>query len=153
MAHTYRDIPGAGSKLSMEVGYASVEIPGVSEINWDGFKRGMRTPTPLSATAAVKKPGMPDFGQLKTKCFFDPNDSTHQAIRDSLTASAASKSANLDSFTLAYADGFATPAHVLITGFVADFSHASGDAETGTWAADLTIEVVTAVFTAGAPAE
>lgn len=151
MPHTYKDIPGAGSKLSIELGYAMTEIPGVSEINWDGFKRGMRTPTPLSAVAAVKKPGMPDFGQLKTKCFFDPNDPTHQALRDSLTESAAAKSANLDSFDLEYPDGLTTSAHVSITGFVSDFSHSSGDAETGTWAADLTIEVVTAAFTAGIP--
>lgn len=153
MAHTYRDVPAAGSKLSMMIDYAYVEIPGNGEISWDGFKRGMRTPTPLSALAAVKKPGMPNLGQLKCKCFFDPNDTTHKALRDSLLATAAAKSAALDQFKLEYADGFATPANVVLTGFVSDFSHASGEAETGTWTADLTVEVITATFNAGSPAE
>lgn len=153
MPHVYKDLPGAGSVLSIEIGSTMTEILGVSEINHDGFKRGMRTPTPLSALAAVKKPGMPDFGQLKCKWFYDPNEATHQDIRDSLLESAAEASANLRSFKLEYPDGFTTPAHVLFDGFVSDLSMASGDAETGTWTADLTIEVVTAEFVAGSPLE
>ncbi len=154
MAHTYRDLPAAGTTLYLEIGYAYTEIPGATDISWEGFKRGVRTPTPLSALAVVKKPGMSDFGQVKCKVYFDPNETTHQDIRDRLLDSAATASANLDNWKLEYADGFATPAHATFTGFVSEFSHSATDPETGTMTADLTIEVSgQPTFVDGAPPE
>lgn len=146
----YNDIPAAGTKLQIMIGYTYTDIPGATEISWEGLKRAVRNPTHLLSPAVVKKPGMPDFGQIKCKVNYDPNNEVHIEIRDKLLESAAVASAALDEFKLIYADGFATPAEAEVVGFISDFSHASGEAEAGTFTADLTIEVseITA-FTAG----
>lgn len=141
MPHTYRDMPSAGTTLEVEIGYAFTVIPGATDINWDGFKRSVRNPTHLLSPAVVKKPGMPDFGQIKSKVFYDPNNVVHQFLRDRLLQTAEDASAQLDSFRLTYSDGFVTSAFAEVEGFVSDFSHAMTDPETGTATADLTIEV------------
>ena len=74
-------------------------------------------------------------------------------VASMMSPPAAEKSAALDEFKFEYADGFDTPGHALITGFVSTFSHASGDVETGTWTADMRIEVTEAEFVDGSPAE
>lgn len=155
MAHSYRDTPSAGTELQIDLGDGYVTIPGASEWSVDGFKRGVRSPTLLSSTHVVKKPGMPDMGQLKGKVYFDPNDATHQAIRARLQESAADAYADHDLFKLIYGgDGFATPANDTFEGFVSEFSISATDPETGTITADMTIEIVTVpVFNAGSPSE
>ncbi len=154
MAHTYRDLPSAGTILQLMFGYAFTDVPGVTDISIEGFKRGVRSPTLLTSPAVVKKPGMPDFGQLKCKVYYDPNDLTHQHIRSQLLETAAAASANLDDWKMIYADGFATPANVEFTGFVSDFSTSATDPETGTVTADMTIEItVVTAFNAGTPTE
>jgi hypothetical protein len=154
MAHSYRDLPSAGTKLQLEVGYALADVPGVTDISIDGFKRGVRTPTLLTSPAVVKKPGMLNFGTLKSKVFYDPNDITHQDMITRLTESAAVASANLDNWKIIFADGFATPANWEFTGFISDFSMSATDPETGSVTADMSVEItdVTA-FNAGTPAE
>lgn len=139
MPHSYTDIPGAGTTLQLKISASYVDIPGASDISWDGLKRGVRNPTALTSPSVVKKPGMTDYGQVKCKVFLDPNDSTHQAVRDKLTVVAAD--ATIDDWKLIYADGGMTPAEATFKGFVSEFSHASGEPETGTMTADLTIEV------------
>lgn len=154
MAHEYRDMPSAGTTLEIMIGYSLVEIPGLTDVNHDGYSRAVRSPTHLKSLAVAKKPGMPNFGQVTGKVFYDPNDATHQAIRDKLLESAAVASAALDSFVLTWADGFPTPSTMEFTGFVSNFSVAATDAETGTVTADLTVEVVEIDdFTDGAPPE
>jgi hypothetical protein len=154
MAHTYRDLPAAGTRLQLEVGYAFVDVPGVTDISIDGFKRGVRTPTLLISPAVVKKPGMPNFGTLKCKVYYDPNDATHQDMIQRLTESAATASANLDNWKIIYADGFATPANWEFEGFISDFSMSATDPETGTVTADTSIEVTDiSAFNAGTPTE
>ncbi len=154
MAHTYRDLPAAGTTLQLEIGYSFVDVPGCTDISIDGFKRGVRTPTLLTSPAVVKKPGMPNFGTLKCKVFYDPNDTTHQDMISRLTETAAVASANLDSWKIIYPDGFATPANWEFDGFISDFSLSATDPETGTITADMSVEVtdITA-FNAGAPTE
>lgn len=154
MAHTYRDLPSAGTKLSIDLGYGYTEIEGLTDITWDGFQRGVRTPTKLTSTAKQKKPGMPDFGQIKGKLYYDPNDTTHQALRDRNLLTAAEYSAALDDFQLEYADGYDTPANAQVIGFVSTFSTSFTDPETGTETVDFTVEVteITA-FNDGSPAE
>jgi hypothetical protein len=153
MAHTYTDLPGAGTTLQIKISSTFTTIPGCTDLSWDGFKRGERNATYLTSAAVVRKPGMPDYGSFKCKCFYDPNDTTHIAIVAKLLQSAATQSAALDDFKLIYADGFSTPANVTFSGFVSDFSQATGDPETGTLTADLTVTISSvAAFTAGAPA-
>jgi hypothetical protein len=154
MAHTYRDLPGSGTTLQMKISSTYTTIPGCTDLSWDGYKRGERNTTTLTSTAVVRKPGLTDYGTIKCKCFYDPNDSTHQAIVAKLSQTAAVQSATLEEWKLIYADGFSTPANVTFTGFVSDFSIASGDPETGTITADLTVTISTvAAITAGAPTE
>jgi hypothetical protein len=154
MAHSYRDLPSAGSALELETGYAFSPIPGLTDISHEDFKRNIRTPTLLTSPAVVKKPGMPDFGTVKAKCFFDPNDTTHKHLRSQMLLDAATASANLDNWKFVYADGYATPANFEFTGFVSNFSESASDPETGTLTADLevTITEITA-FNDGSPAE
>jgi len=154
MAHTYRDLPAAGTTLQLEVGYAFEDVPGCTDISIDGFKRGVRTPTLLTSPAVVKKPGMPNFGTLKCKVFYDPNDTIHQELVSDLTETAAEASANLKNWKIIWADGFDVPANWEFTGFISDFSASATDPETGTVTADTSIEVtdITA-FNAGTPTE
>lgn len=154
MAHTYRDLPAAGTSLEIEIGYSFTAIPGLTDISHEDFKRNIRTPTLLTSPAVVKKPGMPDYGSIKAKCYFDPNDTTHQHLRAQMLLTAAAASAALDSWKFIYADGYATPADFEFTGFVSNFSEAATDPETGTLTADLEV-TITAItdFNAGSPAE
>jgi hypothetical protein len=154
MAHIYRDLPAAGTRLQLETGYAFADVPGVTDISIDGFKRGVRSPTLLTSPAVVKKPGMPNFGTLKCKVFYDPNDATHQDMITRLTESAAVASANLDSWKIIYPDGFTTPANWEFQGFVSDFSLSATDPETGSLTADMSVEISDITgFVAGLPAE
>jgi hypothetical protein len=144
MAHTYRDLPSAGTTLSMwleSYDTAFEVIPGTTDISWEGLKRGVRNATPLSALMVVKRPGMPDPGQLKGKVFYDPNEPTHQHIMSRILESAPDASAQVDKFQIEYADGFTTPANVQFQGFFSEFSQSFTDPETGTATADMTIEV------------
>jgi hypothetical protein len=146
---SYNDTPAAGSKLSIQIASVMTEIPGLSEVNWDGLKRAVRNVSVLSSTSSQKKPGLPDLGQIKGKVNFDPNDATHKALRNRITMSAAAYTAALDTFELEYADGFDTHAKVTLVGFVSEFGHGSGTVEDGTWSGDLTIEINSAVFADG----
>ena len=155
MPHVYRDIPAAGTILQLAVTYGDfVDIPGATDISVDGFKRGVRTPTLLTSPAVVKKPGMPDFGQIKCKVYYDPNDTIHQDLIQRLTETAAAASAAIDSWKIIWADGFTTPANWEFLGFISEFATAATDPETGTVTADTTIEIqeITA-FNAGLPLE
>lgn len=155
MPHVYRDIPSAGTILQLEITYGSfVDIPGATDISVDGFKRGIRTPTLLTSPAVVKKPGMPDFGELKCKVYYDPNDTTHQALITRLTETAAVASAAIDSWKLIWADGFMTPANWEFLGFISEFSISATDPETGTVTADTTISITAiTAFNPGEPTE
>lgn len=154
MSHAYRDMPSAGTVLEMEVGYAFTQIPGTTDITWDGFKRNVRNPTWMASPGVVKKPAMADFGQIKSKVWYDPNDATHIAIRGRILDTPAHASANLDTFRVHNPDGYATPSVAEVIGFVSEFSMGYADPETGTATADMTIEVVSVTsFTAGSPAE
>ena len=154
MAHIYRDLPAAGTILELMIGYTYTPIDGATDISWDGLKRGIRTPTLLTSPSVVKKPGMPDPGDVKCKVYYDPNDVIHQDLIQRLIESAAAASAAIDSWKLIYADGYATPSNVTFLGFVSDFSHAATDPETGTVTADMTVSVTSiTAFTAGSPAE
>ena len=157
MAHTYRDIPSAGTALYIDIGgYDSfVLIEGATDIAWEGIERGVREATPLSATAVRKKPGMMNWGQITATVYFDPNDTVHKNVRDQLTLSAAAQGAALDAFKIVFGgDGFGTSAFAVVDGFVSGFSTSASDPETGTVEAELTIEVTgEPVFTDGDPPE
>jgi hypothetical protein len=142
----YYDLPSAGTKLSMKVAgpYAEsviTDIPGCTDISWDGFKRGVRNPTNLQSLVVQKKPGMPDIGQLKGKVFYNPNNVVHQVIVNKLLESAASASSEIDEFVLTYADGFSVPSNIHFNGFISEFGQSATDPETGSLTADLTIEL------------
>lgn len=150
MPHTYTDIPGAGTTLQLQIASVYTDVPGATDISWDGLKRSVRNPTSLTSPAVVKKPGMPDFGQIKLKVYFDPNNTVHTTLRTRLLTAAAA--ATVDNWKLIYADGLSTPADAEFTGFISEFGHASGDAETGTMTADMTVEVNTVTaFNLGSP--
>jgi len=141
----YRDMPSAGTKLEMKIAAAFVEVPGCTDLSWEGYSRGVRNPTYLTSAGIIKKPAMTNFGQFKCKVFYDPNDDTHKAIRDRIALSAAAQGAALDDFKVTWADGNTTPATSTFTGFVSEFSPSATDVETGTVTADMTIEISTAV--------
>lgn len=154
MAHAFRDTPSASSKIEFKVLGAYKEILGASDISWDGLKRAVRSPNYLSLPAMPKRPGQPDYGSIKCKVFFDPNDTVHQAIRDRLLQTAAYANAHMDNVRITYADGFTTPATAEVIGFVADFSQESGETETGSWVANFEFPVDSIIgFVAGSPAE
>ena len=134
----YQDIPSAGTSLSMDSGYGAAEIPGCTDITWDGYGRAVRSPTHLKSPAVVKRPGMPNFGQIKAKVFYDPQDATHQAIQAAIELTAAEASLLEYQFTIDWADGYAS---VTVIGFISGFAPSATDAETGTVTCDLTIEV------------
>lgn len=141
------DIAGLGTILQISISATYTTIPQCYEISWDGFETAERNPTHLSSTAKPKKPGLPDLGSLKFKCWFDPNDTTHALLRDRVKTPATT----LDSFKLKYADTLTTPAQVIVTGFVKTFSQTGFTAEDGTVEFEAEIPVSTATFTAGTP--
>ena len=151
MPHTYNDIPGAGTTIAISISSTMTVIPGASEISWDGFKQSVRNPTALTSGRVRKKPGLPDFGQVKFKCYFDPNNTVHIALRDRVTNGTPTTA--LDTFQIVYPDGSTSPANANFTGFVAEFNQSGIEPETGTLIFDATIEVdgITS-FTAGNPA-
>lgn len=145
-APIYWDLPSAGTKLAMWLSgpYAESEytdIPGATDISWDGFKRGVRNPTNLQSLVVQKRPGMPDLGQLKCKVFYNPNTPVHQVVVSNILETAATASAEADKFKLSYADGYSEPASVEFLGFISEFSQSATDPETGTMTADMTIEL------------
>ena len=108
----------------------------------------------MASPAVVKKPAMSDFGQIKSKVWYDPNDETLKLIRSRIQQAPAFASANLDSFKIHNADGYATPSYAEFTGFISEFSMGYADPETGTATADMTIEVTEITdFVDGSPAE
>ena len=151
MSHTYNDVPAAGSKLSVSISSTQTDIPGINEINWDGYKRAVRNPTYMQSPTVPKKPGMSDLGQIKCKVWYDPDNTVHKYIEGQLALTAAAQNVALDTFVLTYPDGFTTPTLVTIVGFVSEFSRESGEAEAGQWAASLTVEVNSATVTPGTP--
>jgi hypothetical protein len=145
-APAYYDLPAAGTKLAMKVAgpYAEAsltDVPGATDISWDGFKRGVRNPTNLQSLAVQKKPGMPDLGQIKCKVFYNPNNVVHQVIVNKLLESAGSASSEIDEFALTFADGYSVPANVHFNGFISEFAVSATDPETGSLTADMTIEL------------
>lgn len=152
MAHTYTDIPAAGSDLRVYLNSAYVSIPGVHEISFDGFKLGVRNPNRTAENYVRKRKGRIDYGQMKFKVWYDPNDATHQALVQLIAGSTAYD--DNDQWKLIYADGFNTPANVTFTGFLSEFTESGIDADNGTVVREGTIEIdsITA-FTAGSPPE
>lgn len=141
------DIPAAGMTVAIKLAGSFTVVPNASEIEMSGFKVAERNPTGLTSGRVRKKPGLPNYGDLKFKIWFDPNDTTHQALRDR----AKSPSQTLDDWKVVYADGMVVPANAIVKGFVSGFDFKSGDAEKGTNEVDVTVAVddITS-FTAGA---
>lgn len=150
MAHTYTDLAGVGSTLSVTINSTPTLIPGCHEISWDGFAVSQRTPTALSDTHVRKKRGLPNFGSIKFKVYFDPNDTTHQYLEAAVRSSTPVQA--LDAWKVTYPDGFSTPAFATVSGYLSEFNESGREPETGTIIREGTIEVdnVTA-FTPGAP--
>lgn len=151
MSHVYNDIPGAGSTIAILLTSTMTVIPGAYEISWDGFKQNTRNPTGLTDGRVRKKPGLPDFGTVKFKCYFDPNNTVHQSLRDRVKN--GTPTAALDSWQIIYADGSTSPANANISGFLSEFNQSGFEPVTGTLIFDGTVEVdnVTS-FVAGNPA-
>lgn len=142
------DNPAAGMKAQIKISSTFTDIPKTSEIEFGGFGVAERNPTALADGRVRKKPGLPNYGELKFKVFYDPNDSTHQLLRDRVKT----PTQTLDEFKIVYADGNTTPAFAHVKGFVKAFDFKSGDPEKGTNEVDVTVAIddVTA-FTAGTP--
>lgn len=138
---SYQDIPASGTTLQIKIDAAYADIPGATDLSWDGFKRSVRNPTHLTSRSVAKRPGLVDFGQLKCKVWYDPNNDEHIALRDRLLETAADAYSDLDDFKIVFADGMANSANAEFEGFVSEFSIGASDPETGTVSADLTIEV------------
>lgn len=141
------DLPAAGMNVQVKISSTFTTIPNASEIDFSGFSVAERNPTTLASGRVRKKPGLPNYGEIKFKIFFDPNDTTHQLLRDRVKT----PSQTLDDFKIIYADGMAVPANAIVKGFVKDFDFKSGDPEKGTNEVDVTVAVddITS-FTAGA---
>lgn len=141
------DLPGFGSKFQVYITAAYVDVPQISEFSWDGMSVGVRNPTALESGRKRKKPGLPDYGSIKIKAWFDPNNTTHQNVRDRVKT----PSQTLQNFKVIYADGMTTPAAAIVSGFVSEFNQSGFVAEDGTLETDFTVEVddITS-FTAGA---
>lgn len=142
------DLPGYGTKLQITISSTLTDIPQTFEISWDGFSVAERNPTALASGHVRKKPGLPNYGEVKFKVWYDPNDATHILIRDRVKT----PSQTLDTFKLIYNDGDTTPANAIFTGFIKDFNQSGVEPESGTLEFEATIAVdgVTS-FTAGVP--
>lgn len=140
------DLPGRGSKLQIK-NSTFQDVSQCSEISWDGYSVALRNPTHLGSTSVRKKAGLPNYGQIKAKVLFDPNDTVHKLLRDRVKTPAAAN----DEFKMIYADGFVVPANADFFGFVSEFTQSGFEPETGTLTFDLTIEVDSiSAFTDGA---
>src|SRR4051794_35934584 len=102
MAHTYTSIPSASSKIEILISGTYQEILGASDISWDGFKRAIRSPNYLSRASMPQRPGQPAFGSVKSKVFYDPNDSVHQYLRAAIMATAAYANAHMERVKITY---------------------------------------------------
>lgn len=151
MGTEYNDLPSSGTELWVGLsggGYS--KVPGVSEITWDGFSRAVRKPTTLDSDHVIKRPALADYGQLKCKYYYDPNNDTHIALRNRLTETAATAYSDGDKFKIVYPDGNVSAAHAEVAGFVSEFTNGATDPETGTVEGNLTIEVMDIIgFTTG----
>jgi hypothetical protein len=150
MTHVYNDLPGAGTTIAISIASTMTIIPGASEIDWSGFKQSTRNPTALNSGHVRKKPGLPDFGQVKFKVWLDPNNTTHIALRDRVTNGTPTTA--LDSWQIVYADGSTSPAQANFLGFISEFAQSGIEPETGTLIAEVTVEVDSVTsFVAGNP--
>lgn len=148
MSHTYNDVPGAGTSLKLTITATPTLIPGVHEISWDGFSVAVRNPTALDDTSVQKRPGLPNFGDVKFKTWHDPNNTVHQALVAKVTGATPTQA--LDTWTLTYNDEFVVHANFVITGFLTEYNESGIEPETGTIIREGTIAVNAVAYTAGA---
>ena len=149
MAHITTDLAGFGVQFQVMISASYVSIPELHELSWPGLKVGVRNPNTLTVGHVRKKPGIPDFGQIKGKFWYDPNDATHQAIVAKMTAATPNQAQ--DQVQIIYPDGFTTPAHAVALGFFSESEEEGYDPEKGTIARSFTFEVDNVTLTAGAP--
>jgi hypothetical protein len=96
----------------------------------------------LDATVKVTRPGrIPDAGEVPLEIDYDPNDVTHQLLRQHTEAW----------WRIVYADGRATPANTVFPGYVKKFEPGEMTDE-GNVTASITIKVTgLPIHTQGAP--
>lgn len=141
------ELAGLGTVLQIKISGSYVTIPCVQDISWDGYERAMREVTCLTSTSRKFRPAILDFGEVSATIFYDPNDTTHQALVTKLTTPPASP----DEFKLIYVDGNTTPANVLFKGYITQFPITGIEIE-GSVESQIAIKVTDLVtHTAGTP--
>jgi hypothetical protein len=71
----------AGVNFKLYITSAYVLVPGIESIDGPGGDKAEIDVTALSDTAAVKVTGFPDYGTMTLNGFYDPDDTTQEALR------------------------------------------------------------------------
>jgi hypothetical protein len=75
-----------GSILKVTISSVLTAVPNCTELSDNEDKAASIDTTALSDSAIQTSGGMPDFGSVKGKCNYDPNNSVHQYLKSNLGA-------------------------------------------------------------------
>lgn len=146
-AHVLTDLPAQGTLLSLKISTVFTLLGQRVSLDGPDPELSIRIVTGLDSTSVKKRAGIPNFGKLSGKLFYDPNDTIHIAVRAKVTTPPAAP----DEWQMVYADGLTTPASDVFKGFVTKFKP-TGIEVNGTLEADFEIDLTDEfVITAGTP--
>jgi hypothetical protein len=69
-----------GTKLQIKVGSVFTDIPGVEGLSGPTGTKQQIDVTAINDTAAKFVAGLPDYGEVTFRLFWDPSDTTHQEL-------------------------------------------------------------------------
>lgn len=141
------ELAGLGTVLQIKISGSFTTIPCVQSASWDGYERVMRQTACLDSLSFKKRPAILDLGQITVTIFYDPNDTTHQAMMTKFITPPSTP----DEFKIIYPDGNTTKANVVLKGYISAFPITGIEVE-GTIESQITIDVTdTVTHTAGIP--
>ena len=114
----YTKVPGRGTLLSLWIASAYVLVGQRLELDGPDMSTEMIDDTDLDGTQVSYFAGIPDVGKFSIKLFFNPNNTTHQAIQTlALTVQTAPSQ-----WKLAWNDGSTTtPANFVFYAYLSKF--------------------------------
>lgn len=127
---TPRKLRGAGTKLKMN----TTLIAQRTSISGPGFEVSEREATGLDDAIQIKRPGLPNLGELNLELHWDPAHPTHDLLYDRVTVPKYGDPADDDAFILELNDGdpgdaeadpvvpAVTPTSIAFKGWVKSFS-------------------------------
>lgn len=128
--------PGLGTLLKMTIAAVLTTVAQRVTIGGPGIEVGKAETTHLDSPNKTYRPTLADPGELNLSIWYDPQDATHKAMFENLTAGAAA----VVVWNLQFADS--GPTVWAFSGFLTHFEP-NGMEEEGNLGADITIALTT----------